>query len=99
MERMFQADPECPTWNIRSSTMDERFDWPRRWRPPRHRVGFGSRCVGSKILSAGNSSRKAFVRVLSVFPPDFELPDLAGRMHTLVEHRGKKVLFIAYASW
>jgi hypothetical protein len=31
--------------------------------------------------------------------PDFELPDLSGRMHTLSEHRGKKVLLIAYASW
>jgi peroxiredoxin len=31
--------------------------------------------------------------------PDFTLPDLAGRMHTLSDHRGKKVLLIAYASW
>ena len=31
--------------------------------------------------------------------PDFRLPDLAGRMHTLSEHRGKKALLIAYASW
>jgi hypothetical protein len=31
--------------------------------------------------------------------PDFALPDLAGRVHRLSEHRGKKVLLIAYASW
>jgi len=31
--------------------------------------------------------------------PDFTLPDLEGRMHSLSEHRGKKVLLIAYASW
>lgn len=31
--------------------------------------------------------------------PDFGLPDLAGRMHRLSEHRGKKVLLVAYASW
>jgi hypothetical protein len=31
--------------------------------------------------------------------PDFSLPDLAGRRHTLSAHRGKKVLLIAYASW
>jgi hypothetical protein len=31
--------------------------------------------------------------------PDFSLPDAAGRLHTLSEHRGKKVLLIAYASW
>lgn len=31
--------------------------------------------------------------------PDFTLPDLSGRLHSLSEHRGKKVLLIAYASW
>jgi hypothetical protein len=31
--------------------------------------------------------------------PDFTLPDLSGRMHSLSEHRGKKVLLVAYASW
>jgi hypothetical protein len=31
--------------------------------------------------------------------PDFTLPDLEGRPHTLSAHRGKKVLLIAYASW
>ncbi len=31
--------------------------------------------------------------------PDFCLPDFSGRMHRLSEHRGKKVLLIAYASW
>src|SRR5262249_52382027 len=31
--------------------------------------------------------------------PAFALPDLAGRMHPLSAHRGKKALLIAYASW
>jgi AhpC/TSA family len=31
--------------------------------------------------------------------PDFTLPDLDGRMHSLSEHHGKKVLLLAYASW
>lgn len=35
----------------------------------------------------------------SLHAPDFTLPDLDGRPHTLSEHRGKKVLLIAYASW
>ena len=35
----------------------------------------------------------------SLEAPDFTLPDLQGRMHSLSEHRGKKVLLIAYASW
>jgi hypothetical protein len=31
--------------------------------------------------------------------PDFELPDLEGRMHRLSDHRGKKVLLALWASW
>jgi hypothetical protein len=31
--------------------------------------------------------------------PDFTLPDLAGRRHSLRDHRGRKVLLVAYASW
>ena len=35
----------------------------------------------------------------SLEAPDFTLPDLDGRLHTLAAHRGKKVLLVAYASW
>jgi hypothetical protein len=35
----------------------------------------------------------------SVEAPDFELPDLQGRLHRLSEHRGKKVLLVTWASW
>ena len=35
----------------------------------------------------------------SLLAPDFTLPDLAGRPHTLSSHRGKKILLIAWASW
>ncbi len=35
----------------------------------------------------------------SLFAPDFTLPDLAGRPHTLSEYRGKKILMVAWASW
>ncbi len=31
--------------------------------------------------------------------PDFELPDLAGRMRKLSDFRGKKVLLLTWASW
>src|SRR5438105_4562653 len=31
--------------------------------------------------------------------PDFELPDLEGKMHRLSEHRGKKVFLLLWASW
>lgn len=35
----------------------------------------------------------------SLEAPDFSLPDLEGRPHSLREQRGKKVLLVAYASW
>ncbi len=31
--------------------------------------------------------------------PDFILPDLEGRLHSLSEYRGSKVLLVAWASW
>jgi hypothetical protein len=31
--------------------------------------------------------------------PDFTLPDLDGRRHTLSDHRGTKVFLVAWASW
>jgi hypothetical protein len=38
-------------------------------------------------------------RLAALEAPDFLLPDLAGRLHKLSQHRGKKVFLIAYASW
>lgn len=38
-------------------------------------------------------------QLASLEAPDFTLPDLDGNRHSLSEHRGKKVLLIAYASW
>jgi hypothetical protein len=35
----------------------------------------------------------------SLTAPDFTLPDLAGHMHSLHEHRGRKVLLASWASW
>jgi hypothetical protein len=35
----------------------------------------------------------------SLDAPDFSLPDLEGRMHSLSEYRGKKVLLVSWASW
>jgi hypothetical protein len=31
--------------------------------------------------------------------PNFTLPDLSGKMHSLTDYRGKKVLLITWASW
>lgn len=35
----------------------------------------------------------------SLEAPDFTLPDLDGRMHSLSDYRGRKVLLMSWASW
>jgi len=52
-----------------------------------------------RVAALGTAASSQAESMASLEAPDFELPDLAGRMHTLSEHRGKKVLLIAYASW
>lgn len=47
----------------------------------------------------GASARERADTLASLQAPDFTLPDLAGRSHTLSEHRGKKVLLVVWASW
>jgi hypothetical protein len=47
----------------------------------------------------GVTARARAAALASLEAPDFTLPDLDGRLHSLAEHRGKKVLLVAYASW
>ena len=49
------------------------------------------------VLSRSASERAAALGTLEA--PDFTLPDVSGRMHSLSEHRGKKVLLVTWASW
>ena len=35
----------------------------------------------------------------SLRAPDFSLPDLDGRVHSLSDYRGKKVFLVSWASW
>jgi AhpC/TSA family len=37
--------------------------------------------------------------IASLRAPDFTLPDKTGRMHSLRDYRGKKVLLVTWASW
>ena len=48
-------------------------------------------------LGEGATERAAALRSLEA--PDFTLPDVAGRPHSLSDHRGKKVLLVSWASW
>jgi hypothetical protein len=51
------------------------------------------------VAYLGVSAHERGQRLESLEAPDFTLPDLEGRPHSLREQRGKKVLLVAYASW
>jgi hypothetical protein len=53
----------------------------------------------SGIAALGIAAGERAAQLASLEAPDFELPDLDGKLHRLSDHRGKKVLLIAYASW
>ncbi len=55
--------------------------------------------AGERVAVLGTSAGARASELESLKAPDFELPDLGGRMHRLSDHRGKKVLLIAHASW
>jgi len=61
-------------------------------RPLAFDAGEGVVCLGE-----GRARMRAWMQTMQA--PDFTLPDLAGTPHTLSDHRGRKVLLIAYASW
>jgi len=52
---------------------------------------------GVAVLGASAADRSH--RLASMEAPDFTLPDLQGRPHSLSDHRGRKKLLIAWASW
>ena len=49
------------------------------------------------VLASGARERAAALETFEA--PDFRLPDLDGRLHSLSEQRGKKVLLATWASW
>ena len=55
--------------------------------------------VPARAAYLGVSAHQRGRRLASLEAPDFTLPDLEGRRHSLAEHRGKKVFLVAYASW
>ena len=52
-----------------------------------------------RVAYLGVSAAECARRLAALDAPDFTLPDLAGRLHKLSEHRGKKVFLVAYGSW
>ena len=52
---------------------------------------------GALSLGAPFESRGSDLNTLQA--PDFSLPDLTGKLHSLSDYSGKKILLAAYASW
>jgi hypothetical protein len=55
--------------------------------------------AGERAAALGAAADERAQALATLEAPDFTLPDLEGRMHSLSDHLGKKVLLIAYASW
>lgn len=53
--------------------------------------------AGLVVVGEGGADRRS--RLASLEAPDFELPDLDGKLHRLSDYRGKKVLLVTWASW
>ena len=51
------------------------------------------------VWYCGEAAATRRAALASLQAPDFELPDLDGKMHRLSDYRGKKVLLAAWASW
>jgi hypothetical protein len=66
--------------------------WEELDRPILHDAGHTTWMLGE---GAEDRSR----RLESLQAPDFTLPDVDGKLHSLSDHRGKKVLLASWASW
>jgi hypothetical protein len=55
--------------------------------------------AANAVAFVGPAAGDRAARLESLVAPDFTLPDLDGALHSLSDHRGKKVVLAAYASW
>ena len=53
----------------------------------------------NRVWYFGEAAATRRATLASLEAPDFELPDLDGKLHRLSDYRGKKVLLAAWASW
>ncbi len=51
------------------------------------------------VASIGVSAEDRALPLARLESPDFELPELDGKLHRISEYRGQKVLLTAHASW
>jgi hypothetical protein len=55
--------------------------------------------AGSDTVVIGESADVRTTMLRSLQAPDFTLPDLDGRMHSLSDYRGRKIFLVSWASW
>ena len=55
--------------------------------------------AASATWVVGESAGSRNAAVASLEAPDFSLPDLSGRIHSLSDYRGRKVFLASWASW
>lgn len=77
---------------VRGERLDLAALWRRRGQPVVHDAA-----SSVWVLGTGAAERGAALATLEA--PDFELPDLDGRMHRLSHYRGQKVFLATWASW
>ena len=51
------------------------------------------------VWCVGEAAAQRKRTLTSLDAPDFTLPDLEGKMHSLSQYRGKKILLASWASW
>jgi hypothetical protein len=77
---------------VRQSRLNVAALWRHLGRPVLH-----SQSGDVWVLAASAHDRAAALGSLQA--PDFTLPDPSGRLHSLSDYRGKKVLLVTWASW
>jgi hypothetical protein len=91
--------PVCiplPPGREREFVRDGRVNVAALWRHLGHPVAHSAR-GHAWVLGQGARDRADTLRSLQA--PDFTLPDPSGRLHSLSNHRGKKILLVTWASW
>jgi hypothetical protein len=77
---------------VRGGRIDAAAVWRHLGQPLAHSTDGGVWVLGTAAADRATALR-------SLAAPDFSLPDRSGRLHSLSEHRGKKVLLVSWASW
>jgi hypothetical protein len=85
-----------PRGAVSELVRDDRLDLAAMWRRSGQPVVHDA-ASRTWVLGTGAAQRSSALATLQA--PDFTLPDLEGRMHTLSSYRGRKVFLATWASW